>query len=72
MFEDWVTSVFSMVLITVVEYIEDSTGDDACDNCVEVKVVVETVFDDTVVVGASDGVPHVTLKLPFFNPSEIQ
>lgn len=71
MFEDLVTSVLSMVLITDVESIEDSTGDDACDNCVEVKVVVETVVDDTVVVGVSDGDPHVTLKLPF-DPPEIQ
>lgn len=70
MFEDWVTSVFSMVLTTDVESIDESTGDDACDNRIEVKViVVETVFD---VVGESDGEPHVTLRLPFFNPSEIQ
>lgn len=50
-----------MVLTT-----DDSRGDDAC-----VKVVVETVSDETIVVGASDGDPHVTLKLPS-NPSEIQ
>lgn len=71
MFEDLVTSVLSMVLITDVESIEDWTGDDACYNCLEVKVVVETVVDDTVVVGVSDGDPHVTLKLPF-DPPEIQ
>lgn len=71
MFEDLVTSVLSMVLITDVESIEDWTGDDVCYNCLEVKVVVETVVDDTVVVGVSDGDPHVTLKLPF-DPPEIQ
>lgn len=59
-----------MVLTTDVDSVDEATGDDACDNWVEVKVVVvESVFD---VVGASDGEPHVTLRLPFFNPSEVQ
>lgn len=71
MFEDRVTSVFSMVLTTDVESTDDSIGYDVCDNCVEVKVGVETVFNETVVVGASDEDPHVTLKLPS-TPSEIQ
>lgn len=42
--------------------IDDATREDACDNCVEVKV------DDTVVVAASDGDPHITLKLPSIPP----
>lgn len=47
-----------------------SIGVDACDNCVEVKVVVEIV-DDTVVVADSGGDPHFTLRFPF-NPPGIQ
>lgn len=65
-------SVFSMVLTTDedVVSIDGSVGVGACDNCVEVKVVVETV-DDTVVVAASVGDPHITLRFPF-NPPKFQ
>lgn len=65
-FENRVTSVRSSGLTTDVDFIDDAKGD-ACDNCVEVKVVMETVVDDTVVVED----PHVTLKFPYF-PPEIQ
>lgn len=57
-----------MVLTTNVDSIDDAIGEDACDNWLEVKVVVETVGDDTVVVGASDGDPHITLKFPLTPP----
>lgn len=43
---------------------------DVCDNCVEVKVVVEIV-DDAVVVAAFFEDPHITLRFPSF-PPEIQ
>lgn len=63
-------SVFSMVLTTdvdvVVVSIDGSVGVDACDNCVEVKFVVEIV-----VAAAPGGDPHITLKFPF-DPPEIQ
>lgn len=66
------TSVFSMVLTTDVDSVDDSIGigEDECDNCEKVKVVEETVVDDTVVSADSDGGPHVMLRFPF-NPSEI-
>lgn len=74
MFEDGVTSVYSIALTTdvnvVVVSIDGSIGADACDNCVEVRVVVENV-DDTVVVAASNGDPHITLIFPY-KPPEIQ
>lgn len=74
MLEDRVASVFSMGLTTdedvVVVSIDGSIGLDACDNCVEVKVVVDIV-DDTVVVAASGEDPHITLRFPF-KPPEIQ
>lgn len=67
-------SVFSMGLTTdedvAVVSIDGSIGVDACDNCVEVKVVVDVV-DDTVVVAASGGDPHITLTFPF-KPPEIK
>lgn len=69
---DIVASVFSMVLTTDEEVIsiDGSEGVDACDNCVEVKVVVEIV-DDTVVVADFGGDPHITLNFPF-NPPKFQ
>lgn len=74
MLEDRVASVFSMVFTTdedvVVVSIDGSMGEDACDNCVEVKVVVEIV-GDTVAVAASVGDPQITLRFPF-PPPEIQ
>lgn len=73
MLEDRVTSVFSIGLTTdvdvVVVSVDGSVGLDACDNCVEVKVVVDVV-DDAVVVATSVGDPHITLRFPF-NPVEI-
>lgn len=74
MLGDRVASVFSMGLTTDVDVIvvsvDGSIGLDACDNCVEVKVVVEIV-DDAVAVAASVEDPHITLRFPF-NPPEIQ
>lgn len=74
MLGDRVASVFSMGLTTDVDVIvvsvDGSIGLDACDNCVEVKVVVEIV-DDAVVVAASVEDPHITLRFQF-NPPEIQ
>lgn len=58
------TSVFLMVFTTDED---DGIGDDACDNCVEFKVVVKIVVGE-VVVAVSDGYPHITLKLPFDPP----
>lgn len=74
MLEDRVESIFSMGLTTdvdvVIVSVDGSIGLDACDNCVEVKVVAEIV-DDAVVVAASVEDPHITLRFPF-NPPEIQ
>lgn len=54
MFEDRVVFVFLMVFIidedVVVVFIDGLMGEDVCDNCVEVKVVVEIVGDMVVVV----------------------
>lgn len=54
MFEDRVVFVFLMVFIidedVVVVFIDGLIGEDVCDNCVEVKVVVEIVGDMVVVV----------------------
>lgn len=75
MLEDRVASVFSIGLTTdvdvdvVVVSVDGSKGEDACDNRVEVKVVVDVV-DDAVVVATSVGDPHITLRFPF-NPVEI-
>lgn len=73
MLEDRVASVFSIGLTTdvdvVVVSVDGSVGLDACDNSVEVKVVVDVV-DDAVVVATSVGDPHITLRFPF-NPVEI-
>lgn len=74
MLEDRVASVFLMGLTTdvdvVVVSVDGLIGEDACDNCEEVKMVVDTV-DDTVVVATSVGDPQITLSCPF-NPAEIQ
>lgn len=72
MFEDRVASVFSMALTTDEDVIsiDGSEGVDACDNCVEVKMVVE-IADDTVDVADFGGDPHITLKFPF-NPPKFQ
>lgn len=71
MLEDRRAVVFSMGLTTDVDVSADcSIGEDACDICVEVKVVVDVV-DDTVVVAASVEDPHITLRFPF-NPPGIQ
>lgn len=58
-----------MVFSTDVDSLDDAIVDDACDNCVEVKVGVDIVVDEAVVDAASDRYPHITLKLPF-NPPE--
>lgn len=71
MFDDTLISVFSMVLTTDVDSIDDSIVENSCDNCVEVKVVVEIVVDDRVVAAICGGYPHITLRFPF-NPPEIQ
>lgn len=63
------TSFFLMVFTTDEDSLDDGIGDDACDNCVEFKVVVKIVVGEAVVVAVSDGYPHITLKLPF-NPPE--
>lgn len=67
-FEERVTSVFSMVLTTNVDSIDDAVGEDACGTCVWVKVVVEIVVDDTVDVALSDEDPHITLIFPLYPP----
>lgn len=54
----------------VVVSVDGSIGLDACDNCVEVKVVVDVVDDGDVVAG-SVGDPHITSSSPF-NPPEIR
>lgn len=73
MLDDRVASVFSIGLTTdvdvVVVSVDGSIGEVACDNRVEVKVVVDVV-DDTVVAD-SGGDPHITLRFPF-NPPAIQ
>lgn len=73
MLEDRVASVFLIGLTTdvdvVVVSVDGSIGEDACDNRVEVKVVVDVV-DDAVVVATSVEDPHITLRFPF-NPVEI-
>lgn len=54
MFEDRVEFIFLMGLIidvdVVVVFVDGLIGLDVCDNCVEVKVVVEMVDDVVVVV----------------------
>lgn len=54
MFEDRVVLVFLIGLIidvdVVVVFVDGLIGEDVCDNCVEVKVVVEIVDDMVVVV----------------------
>lgn len=71
MLDDRVTSVLSMVLTTDVDSIDDSIAEYACDNCVEVKVVLEIVVDDKVAVANFGGDPHITLRFPR-DPPEIQ
>lgn len=47
----------------VVVSVDGSIGLDACDNCVEVKEVVDVVDDGDVVAG-SVGDPHITSSSP--------
>lgn len=72
MLDDRVASVLSIGLTTdvdvVVVSVDGSIGEVACDNRVEVKVVVDVV-DDTVVVADSGGDPHITLRFPFDPPA---
>lgn len=60
-FDDRVTSVFSIVLTTDVVSTDDVIGEDAWVSSVELKVVVGTNVDDTVDVV---GDPHITLRFP--------
>lgn len=62
--------MFTTDVDVVVVSVDDSIGLDACDNCVEVKVVVDIV-DDADVAAGSVGDPHITSRFPFNSP-EIQ
>lgn len=62
-FEDMVT-VFSLMFNTDVNSFDDAIVDGEYDILVDVKVAVKVVVDDTVVIAASDGDPHITLKFP--------
>lgn len=51
-------SVFPVVFTTDVDTLDDTKGDDALNNCVEVVVVIVVFAED----------PHVTFKFPFVPP----
>lgn len=64
-----IVTVFLLVFTTDVDSFDDATEDGEYEICVDVKVAVKVVVDDTVVIAASD--PHITLNFPC-NPPEIQ